>query len=139
MQTGAQAAPISKKMLWAGRIISALPVLLMVFTGVFGLFKPAVAMAGFVHLGYPESVFLPICIVEIACAIIYAIPRTSVLGSILMTGYLGGATATHVRAGEPFFLPVIVGVLVWGGLFLRDGRLRALVPLRTQTDQRPVG
>jgi len=139
MQTGTQAAPISKKRLWAGRILSALPVLLMVFTGVFGVLKPAVALAGFVHYGYPESAFLPICMVEIACAIVYAIPRTSVLGAILVTGYLGGATATHVRAGEPFFLPVIVGVLVWAGLFLRDDRLRALVPLRTQTDPRPAG
>ncbi len=140
MQTGTQAAPISKKRLWAGRILSALPVLLMVLTGVFGVLKPAVALAGFVQFGYPERVFLPICIIEIACAIIYAIPRTSVLGAILMTGYLGGATATHVRIGDPlFFVPVTVGVLVWGGLFLRDDRVRALVPLQTQTDQRPVG
>jgi hypothetical protein len=131
MQSGTQAAPVSKKRLWAGRIISALPVLLMVFTGVFGVLKPAVAVAGFAHFGYPERVFLPICIVEIACAIVYAIPRTSVLGAILLTGYLGGATATHVRVGEPFFFPVIVGVLIWTGLFLRDDRLRALIPLRS--------
>lgn len=131
MPSGTQTATASKKMLWAGRIISALPVLLMVFTGVFGVLKPAVAVAGSAHFGYPESVLLPICIVEIACAIVYAIPRTSILGAILMTGYLGGATATHVRVGEPFFFPVIVGVLVWGGLFLRDERLRALIPLRS--------
>jgi DoxX-like family len=140
MQSGTQTEPVSKKMLWAGRIISALPVLLMVFGGTFGLLRPAMAMPGFLHYGYPERVFLPICILEIVCAVAYAIPQTSVLGAILLTGYLGGATATHVRAGEPiFFVPVILGVVVWGGLYLRDGRLRALIPLRAQTDQRPVG
>ena len=140
MQSGTQTAPISKKMLWAGRIISALPVLLMVFGGVFGVLKPAVAVPGFLHYGYPERVFLPICILEIVCAVVYAIPRTSVLGAILLTGYLGGATATHVRVGDPlFFVPAILGVLVWGGLYLRDARLRGLIPLRAQTDQQPVG
>jgi hypothetical protein len=116
--------------LWAGRILSALPVLLFIFTGMFGLLKPDAAMQGAIHYGYPEGAMLRITIVEIACAIVYAIPRTSVLGAILMTGYLGGATATHVRVGEPFFLPLVVGVVVWAGLFLRDGRLRVLIPLR---------
>jgi membrane protease YdiL (CAAX protease family) len=135
MQSGTQTAPVSKNMLWAGRIISALPVLLMVFGGTFGLVKPAVAMPGFLHYGYPERLLLPICIVEIVCAVLYAIPRTSVLGAILLTGYFGGATATHVRVGDPvFFVPVFLGVLVWGGLYLRDGRLRGLIPLRSQTD-----
>jgi hypothetical protein len=77
---------------------------------------------------------LRLTIVEIACALIYAIPQTSVFGAILLTGYLGGATATHVRVGEPFFLPVIVGIVVWLGLFLREGRLRALLPLRGNRD-----
>ncbi len=131
MQSTTQAAPVSNKMLWTGRIVSALPVLLMVFTGAFGMLKPAVAVPGFVRYGYPEKLLLPICIVEIACAIVYVIPRTSVLGAILLTGYLGGATVTHVRVGEPFYLPVIVGVLVWGGFYLRDDRLRALIPLRS--------
>lgn len=132
MQSDTQTASVSKKRLWAGRIISALPVLLMVFGGVFGVLKPAVAMPGFVHYGYPERVFLPICILELACAVVYAIPRTSVLGAILLTGYLGGATATHVRVGDPqFIMPVVLGVLVWGGLYLRDDRLRALIPLRS--------
>src|ERR1700693_358343 len=131
MPSASQTAPVSKKMVWVGRITSALPVLLMVFTGAFGLLRPALALPGFVHYGYPEKAFLPICIVELACAIVYAVPRTSVLGAILLTGYLGGATATHVRAGEPFYFPVIVGVVIWAGLFLRDDRLRALMPLRT--------
>jgi DoxX-like family len=135
MQSGTQGAPVSTSLLWAGRIISALPVLLLVFTGAFGVLKPAAAMAGMVHLGYPERLLLPICIVEIACAIVYAIPQTSILGAILLTAYLGGATASHVRIGEPFFLPIIVAVLVWGGLFLRDHRLRSLIPLRSQPAQ----
>ena len=136
MQSAQQTAPVSKTRLWAGRIISALPVLLMVFGGVFGVLKPAVAVPGFIQYGYPEKVFLPICILEIACAVVYAIPRTSVLGAILLTGYLGGATATHVRIGDPlFFVPAILGVLVWGGLFLRDDRVRALIPVRGQAAQ----
>jgi hypothetical protein len=123
-------APASRMSLWAGRILSALPVLLFAFTGMFGLLKPDAAMQGAIHYGYAPGAMVRITIVEIACAIVYAIPRTSVLGAILMTGYLGGATATHVRVGEPFFLPIVVGVVVWAGLFLRDGRLRALIPLR---------
>ncbi len=90
---------------------------------------------GVAHYGYPEGALLRITLVEIACALVYAIPRTSILGAILLTGYLGGATATHVRAGEPFFLPLVVGIVVWLGLYLRDGRLRALVPLRGTTKQ----
>ena len=131
MQSDTQTAPVSKTMLWAGRILSALPVLLFVFTGMFGLLNPAAAMQGSAHYGYPDGAMLRITVVEIACAIVYAIPRTSILGAILMTGYLGGATATHVRVGEPFFLPVIVGIVVWAGLFCRDTRVRALLPLRS--------
>jgi len=132
MSSDAQTHSVSKAALWAGRIISALPVVLMVFGGVFGVLKPAVAVPGFIQFGYPERLLLPVCIVELACAIAYAIPRTSVLGAILLTGYLGGATATHVRIGDPLFImPVVLGVLVWGGLFLRDDRLRALIPQRS--------
>ncbi len=132
MQSAAQTAPVSKKKLWAGRILSALPVLMLLFSGVMKLVKPAAVVQGFAHFGYPESLALSIGILELACAVVYVIPRTSVLGAILMTAYLGGATATHVRIGEAlFFIPVILGVLVWGGLFLRDDRLRALIPLRS--------
>ncbi len=132
MRSGAQAAPVSKRMLWAGRIISALPVLMLLFSGVMKLAKPAPVVEGFVRLGYPEGLALGIGIVELACTVVYVIPRTSVLGAILLTGFLGGATATHVRIGEPAFLfPVVLGVLVWLGVYLRDGRLRALIPLRS--------
>jgi hypothetical protein len=131
MPSTTQAASVSKTGLWAGRILSALPVLLFVFTGLFSLLKPATALQGFARYGYPEGAMLRIVVVEIACAIVYAIPRTSILGAILMTGYLGGATATHVRVGEPPFLAILVGVVVWVGVYLRDERLRALIPLRS--------
>jgi uncharacterized membrane protein YphA (DoxX/SURF4 family) len=125
-----QTAPVSKKMLWAGYILSALPVLMLLFSGVMKLVKPAPVVEGFVRLGYPESLALGIGIVELVCAVLYVVPRTSVFGAILLTGYLGGATATHLRIGEPFFAPIVLGVMVWGGLFFRDARLRALLPLR---------
>jgi len=132
MPSDTQAAPASKKILWAGRIISALPVLLLLLSGVMKLIKPAPVVEGFAHFGYPERVILPIGWLELGCTIVYIIPRTSVLGAILMTGYLGGATATNVRVGDPLsFVPVVVGVFVWGGLFLRDERLRVLLPLRS--------
>jgi len=120
----------SKKMLWTGRVISALPVLLMVGTGIPTLLNPASAIEAMKHYGYPEQDVRRIIIVELCCAVVYAIPQTAVLGAILLTGYLGGATSTHVRAGEPFYLPVIVGMVVWLGLLLRDARVRALIPLR---------
>jgi hypothetical protein len=110
--------------------MSAAPVLLLLFSGAMKLMKPAPVMEGFTHLGYPESLALGLGIVELACAVVYVFPRTSVLGAILLTGYLGGATATHLRIGEPFFMPIVLGVLVWGGLYLRDERLRALIPLQ---------
>ena len=113
---------------WSGRILSALVVLLFVATGTFSLLKPAMAAQSATRYGYPDGAMLRIAIVEIVCALLYAIPRTSVLGAILLTGYLGGATATHVRVGEPFFLPIVVGVVVWLGLWLREKLLWKLVP-----------
>ena len=130
MQSVTQTPPVSKKSLWAGWIMSALPVLMLLFSGVMKLVKPAPVVEEFTRLGYDESLALGIGILELVCTVVYVIPRTSVLGAILLTGYLGGATATQVRVGDAFFAPVVVGVLVWGGLFLRDQRLRALIPLR---------
>lgn len=82
------------------------------------------------HFGYPESSLVYIGIAELTCVALYLFPRTSVLGAILIAAYLGGAVATHVRAGEAFVAPIVVAVLAWGGLFLREPRLRALIPLR---------
>ena len=134
MQSSTQTTPIPKSTIWAGRIISALPVLFLLMDGVMKLVKPRVVVEATVRLGYPESVILGLGIVLITCTALYIIPATSVLGAILLTGYLGGAVATHVRVGEGLFsvlFPVMVGVLIWLGLYLRDGRLRALVPLRS--------
>ena len=133
MQSENQTAPVSKKMLWAGRIISAVPVLMLLFSAGMKFMKPAPVVEGFVHLGYPERLALALGILELVCTVIYVIPRTAILGAILLTGYLGGATATHLRVGDPFFAPIVLGVLVWGGLYLRDRRLRALIPLRNQS------
>lgn len=134
MQSRTHTAPASKTMLWAGRIISALPTLFLLFDGIAKLFKPAFVVEGTLKFGYPESVIIPLGVVLTLCTILYAIPRTAVLGAILLTGYLGGAVATHVRASGSAFeilFPVIFGALVWGGLYLRDERLRALIPLRS--------
>lgn len=130
MPLGTRTGPISKKMIWAGRIISAIPVLVLLFSGVMKLVKPPPIVDGFVRLGYEESLALAIAILEIACTVVYLIPRTSVLGAILLTGYLGGATATHVRIGDPFYIPVVLGVMVWAGLYMRDDRLCVLLPIR---------
>jgi hypothetical protein len=94
------------------------------------LAQPQAVLDEFARLGYGSGIAVAIGIVEIACTIIYVVPQTAVLGAILLTGYLGGATATHLRIGDPFYGPILFGVLVWLGLFLRDARLRAIVPLR---------
>ena len=128
------AETVSKKALWGGRLLSALPLLMLLPSAAMKFLKPPEVIEGFVRLGYPESLALGLGILELACTAVYLIPRTSVLGAILLTGYLGGATATHVRVGDPFsmfIIPVILGVMVWGGLYLRDPRLRALIPLRS--------
>jgi uncharacterized membrane protein YphA (DoxX/SURF4 family) len=131
MSSGNQTAPASKKMLWAGYILSALPVLLLLFSGVMKLAKPPDLVEGFNHLGIPDRLALGIGILEIACTILYIIPRTAILGAILVTAYMGGAVTTHLRIGEPFFMQIILGMLAWAGLYLRDARLRALLPLKS--------
>jgi hypothetical protein len=135
MQPTAQAASVSKKSLWASRILSGLALLIFALTAALGMSNPAAAAQGFAHYGYPAGTMVPIAVVELVCVLLYAIPRTSVLGAILLTGYLGGAISTHVRAGEPFILPLAVGVIIWLGLFLRDARLRDLLPLRSPASQ----
>jgi hypothetical protein len=130
----AQFTPVSRGRLWTGRIMSALPALFLFVDSVGKLVKPAPVVEGTVQLGYPESVLLVLGIVLLTCTVLYVIPRTAVFGAILLTGYLGGAIATHVRVGSPLFshtlFPVYVALLIWGGLYLRDDRLRALIPLR---------
>ena len=127
--------PVSRGKLWGGRIMSWLRALFLLVDGVMKLFKPAVVVEATVKLGYTENVIVPLGIVLTVCTILYLIPRTAVLGAILLTGYLGGAVATHVRVGEglfPIFFPIIFGVLLWGGLYLRDNRLRTLIPINQE-------
>jgi hypothetical protein len=132
-----RAAPISKKRLWTGRILSGLAALLLLGDGVAKLFKPAPVVKEFARLGYPENEILGIGILLLVCTIVYIIPRTAILGAILLTGFLGGAVATHVRASDPLFshalfalFPAYVAALLWEGLYLQEERLRSLVPLR---------
>jgi hypothetical protein len=135
MQSAIQTTPVPKTKLWAGRIMSALAILFLLFDSVIKVMKLAPAVEGTTQLGYPESVVVGIGIIELVCFVVYLIPRTSVLGAILLTGYFGGAVASHVRIGSPLFthvlFPIYVAVLIWGGLVLREGRLRALIPLRS--------
>ena len=124
--------PIPKARLWTGHIFSTLIAVFLLVSGVNVVFvhSPDV-MASFAKFGYPESMFVPIGITEFVCAALYIIPQTSVFGAILLTAYLGGATATHIRISDPTGVAApLVGILVWVGLYLRDDRLWALVPLR---------
>jgi hypothetical protein len=132
---GPNAAPaaVSKTALWSGWIMSALPALFLLWDAVMKLVKPAFVVEATVRLGYPESVIIGLGIVLLASTVFYLIPQTAVLGAILLTGYLGGAVASHVRAEDGWFpicFPVVFGALLWGGLVLRDARLRELLPLR---------
>mgnify|MGYP000034053646 FL=1 len=132
MPSNTSTVAVSNGQLWAGRIVSALPILFLLVDGVMKLAKPSFVVEATVQLGYQESVIIPLGAVLTICTILYAIPRTSVLGAILLTGYLGGAVATHVHQQGSLFtilFPVFFGVLIWGGLNLRDARLRSLLPL----------
>jgi hypothetical protein len=121
------------KMLWTGRVISTLSILFLLMDGVMKLMKPEIVVKTTRELGYPESTIVGIGIVLVASTVLYIIPRTAILGAILLTGYLGGAVATHVRVSAGLFsiiFPITIGVFVWGGIYLRDERLRSLIPLR---------
>lgn len=111
--------------------MSALPVLLILFGSIVKLMKTAPVVQGFARAGVPERLIIPVGTIELVCVVVYLIPQTAVLGAILMTGLLGGAILTNLRIGDPtYVIPAIVGMLAWGGLYLRDVRLRELIPLR---------
>jgi hypothetical protein len=120
--------------LWAGRILSGVAALFMAFDGVIHILKISPVVEAFGQLGYPLSVAVTLGVVELVCVLLYVFPRTSVLGAILLTGYLGGAIATQVRIGAPLLstglFPVYVALFVWGGIYLRDERVRAIIPVR---------
>jgi hypothetical protein len=134
MQTAVQTARASKKGVWAGRIISGFIASFLTFDAVIKFFKPAPVVETSAHLGLPLTIINALGIVLLSCVVLYVIPRTSVLGAILLTGYLGGAVATHLRVGDPLFshvlFPVYIGILLWLGHYLREGRLRSLLPVR---------
>ena len=134
MQSTVASASVSKSSLWAGRVLSGLLVLFLIFDGVGKAIKLPQVVEATVRLGFPESTIVGIGTVLLLSTALYVIPQTSVLGAILLTGYLGGATATNVRIGSALFntcFPIIFGVLVWIGLYLRDSRLRTIIPLRS--------
>ena len=120
----------SGKIVWVGRVISALVSFLFAMSAVMKLKGGAEVVQGMAHLELPESLIVPLAILEISCVVIYAIPATAVLGAILLTGYIGGAILTHLRVGDPFFMQIAIGLLIWLGLYLREDRLKALIPLR---------
>lgn len=118
----------SKRMLWTGRVISGLLILFLLVDSVMKVLRADTSVEGTIELGYPESTVIWIGLALLIATILYAIPRTAILGAILLTGYLGGATATGVRLEDPWFLfRVVLGVLAWAGLALRDNRLRSIV------------
>lgn len=125
-----QTAPVSRPIVLAGWIIGIVPVVFLVMTGVMKLVNPDLFVPAFTNFGYDPSVIRPLGVVQLVCTVLYLFPRTAVLGAVLLTGYMGGAIATHLRAGDPFFVQFGLGVLLWLGLYLRDRRIRALLPLR---------
>jgi uncharacterized membrane protein YphA (DoxX/SURF4 family) len=118
-----------KAMFWVGWILTLLPCAMLVMSGVMKLMQRPEVVEGFKE--WPAGVTMPIAIVELVSTALYILPQTAVLGAVLLTGYLGGATATHVRLGESVLFPVGLGVVLWLGLFLRDGRIRQLLPWRS--------
>lgn len=125
--------PIPRSAVLTGRVLSGLAVLFLTFDAGMKVLQLAPAVTGTTELGYPANVILPLGLVQVVCLVLYLIPRTSILGAVLWTGYLGGAIATHVRVGNPLLthvlFPIYVAALLWGGLWLRHATLRALLPL----------
>jgi len=118
----------AKMTLWAGRVLSALPIIFLSVDSVMKFMKPLQVVEATTKLGYSEDLIIPLGITLLICTVLYAIPRTTMLGAILLTGYLGGAVASHVRIGDSLFghimFPVYVGFMVWAGLFLRNHKVR---------------
>ena len=132
----AETMPVSQPVHWLGRIVSSLVIVFLLFDGAIKLVPWPVVTETMDKMGYGSSETLArsLGIITIVCTVLYAIPPTSILGAILLTGYLGGAMASHVRIGSPLFSHVLfglyLGVMVWGGLWLRDRGLRSLIPFR---------
>ena len=120
----------NRKLLWTGRVISVLPSLLFSVSALMKFQGGPEVIKGFGHLGLPASMLMPLAILELSCVVIYLIPATSIVGAILLTGFLGGAICTHWRVGDPFYFHIVLGILIWLGPYLRDDRLKLLIPFR---------
>ena len=129
-----QSSALSKGSIWTGRVLSILVILSLAFDAIIKFLKPPPVAEAFAHLGLPFGLSVPIGIILLFCTVLYAIPQTSILGAILLTGYLGGAVLTHLRVGDPLtshiLFPVYLGVILWLALYLREIRLRSLIPFR---------
>ncbi|MFI5211880.1 MAG: DoxX family protein [Ignavibacteria bacterium] len=125
---------VSKSKLWTGRVLSGVAVIFLIFDGTIHLLKPGPVIESFNHLGYSPDISVTLGIIELFCLAIYLIPQTSIFGAVLLTGYLGGAVASQLRIGEPLFgyvlFPVYIGILLWGGIYLRDRKLQSIIPFR---------
>jgi len=131
--SGSHNVPVSKARFWAGTILMVLAILFLLMDSVLHLMKPAPVVEAFARLGYPISLSVALGIIELVCIALYALPLTSIFGAIVLTGYLGGAVATQLRAGSSLFetiFPILVGIVAWVGIWLREDRLRAIFPLR---------
>jgi hypothetical protein len=126
---------VTGKIVWVGRVISGLVSLVFLMSAFMKLKGGPELSQGMAHLGLPESMVTPLAILELTCVVVYLVPMTAVLGAILLTGYLGGAICTHWRVGDPFYTQIVLGVLVWLGIYLREAQLKELVPLRKLTQK----
>ena len=137
MPSNSQSVRPSKGGLWTGRVMSALPVLLILFGSVMKLMKPPAVVQAFAQAGIPEHLIIPVGLIELTCVVVYSIPSTSMLGAILITALMGGATMANIRVANPaYVVTILLGMLAWGGLYLRDPRLRVLIPLRANSKDR---
>ena len=134
MYSATHAPAVARPLVRGGTLVSALPVLFLLFDSTIKLVVIQPVVDSFTQLGWPVGLAIPIGVIELACIALYLAPRTAILGALLLTGYLGGAVATHVRVGSPLLthtlFPVYVALLLWGGLMLRESRLRELIPIR---------
>jgi DoxX-like protein len=122
----------ASKVVWVGRVLSGLAALAFLMSAAMKLKGGPELTQGMAQMGLPESMLMPLAILELACVAIYLIPQTAVLGAILLAGYIGGTIVTHWRVGVPFYVNIALGLVVWLGIYLRESRLKALIPVRTQ-------
>jgi hypothetical protein len=124
---------VSNRQRWAGRVVSAVPILFLLLDGIMKLFKPSFVVEATTQLGFPESTIVGIGVILVLSVLLHLLPRTSFLGALLLTAYIGGAVASKVRIGAPLFdltFALIIAALLWGGFWLRDGSVREILPIR---------